>query len=196
VGLAEEVDSRLFDCFDYAALGHLHRPQAIGPKARYPGSPLAYSFGEAGSDRGFLLVELGEEGARAEFLAHRPLHGLARLEGSFAELCLPGAGAGHREDFVEIRLTDSQPVLDPAEALRANFPYLLSIKQAAFELGRAGSGLAAPAELAADRDAADPLVLVEDFRLFHREMREGAEASEETLACLRGLVQEALDAAP
>lgn len=34
------------DGYDYIALGHIHYPQNIGPKARYSGSPLPISFNE------------------------------------------------------------------------------------------------------------------------------------------------------
>ncbi|MFZ5943113.1 MAG: exonuclease SbcCD subunit D [Bacillota bacterium] len=43
----------------YTALGHLHRPQRVGDKenARYSGSPLAYSFSEAGQTKVVYLIE-------------------------------------------------------------------------------------------------------------------------------------------
>jgi len=44
----------------YVALGHLHRPQAVphcSSPARYAGSPLAYSFSEAGQTKSVILVE-------------------------------------------------------------------------------------------------------------------------------------------
>jgi len=38
----------LGDCFDYVALGHIHKPQAVVPgKVYYAGSPVAISFDEA-----------------------------------------------------------------------------------------------------------------------------------------------------
>ncbi|MQL53035.1 exonuclease subunit SbcD [Desulfofundulus thermobenzoicus] len=45
----------------YVALGHLHRPQAVAGAAvpcRYAGSPLAYSFSEAGQAKSVTVVEL------------------------------------------------------------------------------------------------------------------------------------------
>lgn len=45
----------------YTALGHLHRYQNIGSQQRpviYPSSPLAYSFSEAGQQKGIVLIEL------------------------------------------------------------------------------------------------------------------------------------------
>ncbi len=43
----------------YTALGHLHRPQRVGDDdtVRYSGSPLAYSFSEAGQAKSVTLVE-------------------------------------------------------------------------------------------------------------------------------------------
>jgi exonuclease SbcD len=44
---------------DYFALGHLHRPQAVGGKehCRYSGSPLAMSFSEAGQVKSVVIAE-------------------------------------------------------------------------------------------------------------------------------------------
>ena len=47
LGTLDNVDFRVFDKFDYAALGHIHKPQSMGRKeVRYSGSPLKYSFSE------------------------------------------------------------------------------------------------------------------------------------------------------
>jgi DNA repair protein SbcD/Mre11 len=46
---------------DYVALGHLHRPQVVpgaGSPALYAGSPIAYSFSEAGQEKRAVLVDL------------------------------------------------------------------------------------------------------------------------------------------
>jgi exonuclease SbcD len=54
---AEAIPSGL----DYVALGHLHRPQQItcSPSpAFYAGSPIAYSFSEAGQQKRAVLVEI------------------------------------------------------------------------------------------------------------------------------------------
>jgi exonuclease SbcD len=61
-GMAEQVDSSAFAAFDYVALGHLHRFQAVGTTGRYAGSPLAYSFAEGTEAKGFVLVDLKKEG--------------------------------------------------------------------------------------------------------------------------------------
>jgi len=50
------------EIFDYIALGHLHRPQKVAgnDRIRYCGSPLAYSFAEAGRDKKVVLLETAE----------------------------------------------------------------------------------------------------------------------------------------
>ncbi len=186
VGQAEAVDAGSFDRFDYAALGHLHRFQKAGEKGRYSGSPLAYSFAEGGEPKGFVLVELKEGGGlRAELLPFAPLRSMRRIEGPFSVLSALGAYPEYREDFVEARLTDPLPVLNPADPLRANFPNLLSVRQAAFEVaaGEAGGeGARLPGE--------DPRTLLEDFAAFHAEMN-GEAPDEETGRLFAALAKEA-----
>lgn len=58
---------------DYIALGHLHRPQMIKAPApvRYSGSPLAYSFSEAGQAKSVTIVDIAPGGTAA--IAEIPL---------------------------------------------------------------------------------------------------------------------------
>jgi DNA repair protein SbcD/Mre11 len=61
VGGAYTVDVSAFDVpAQYAALGHLHRPQTIKAPipVRYCGSPLAYSFSEAGQAKSVSIIDL------------------------------------------------------------------------------------------------------------------------------------------
>ena len=167
VGASEQVDASLADRFDYAAYGHLHRFQPAGSRGRYSGSPLAYSFAEGEEDKGFVLVELGSGGARTELVRITPLRPMRRIEGPFAELSAPGARPECREAFVEARLTDPEPVLNPADPLRANFPNLLAVRQAAFELA---AGRAPAAEAAPDAGQG-PAAVAADFAAFHERMR-------------------------
>lgn len=199
VGAAEQVDSASFAAFDYVALGHMHRFQRAGAKGRYSGSPLAYSFLEGEEAKGFVLVDLKTDGGfDAELIPLTPLHAMRRIEGPFSVLAAPGAFPECRGDFVEARLTDPEPVLNPADPLRANFPNLLSVRQAAFELaagdgranldratfGRDGSG--ADASGLAER----PRSIVEDFVAFYAEMK-ATPPDEEISSLFASLVREA-----
>jgi exonuclease SbcD len=186
VGQAEEVDAAAFAAFDYVALGHLHRFQKAGKNGRYAGSPLAYSFAEGDEAKGFVLVDLKAGGGfEAELMPFVPLRRMRRIEGPFSVLSAPGAFPECRDDFVEARLTDPVPVLNPADPLRANFPNLLSVRQAAFELAARADG---PGEAAAT--AGGPRSLLEEFAAFYAEMK-GEALDEETAGLFAALVREA-----
>lgn len=192
LGAAELVDAAGFEPFDYAALGHLHRPQKAGAKGRYPGSPLGYSFSEAGQEKGFLLVDVRRGGFEAVPVPVKPLRPLSRLAGSFASFLETGAGLAEKDHYLEILLTDPEPVVSPVEALRRVFPNLLSLRQAAFE--NPGGRDTEDAEASpAPRDGAR--AALEDFASFHRAVR-GGDPEEPVLELFWNLLAEATDAAP
>ncbi len=62
IGGAYAVDKSVFPKnAQYVALGHLHRPQAVHGAdfpIRYAGSPLAYSFSEAGQQKSVVVVDV------------------------------------------------------------------------------------------------------------------------------------------
>ncbi|MGK5643127.1 metallophosphoesterase family protein, partial [Streptomyces sp. URMC 126] len=62
VGGVAAVPPEIFDGVDYAALGHLHGCQTITERVRYSGSPLAYSFSEAGHRKTMWLIDLAADG--------------------------------------------------------------------------------------------------------------------------------------
>jgi DNA repair protein SbcD/Mre11 len=51
------VGTHALDAFDAVILGHIHKHQSVGRKGWYAGSPHYIDFGEAGDQKGFLLVE-------------------------------------------------------------------------------------------------------------------------------------------
>ena len=137
VGGVDLVPAPVFDGVDYVALGHLHRPQTITPRLRYSGSPLAYSFGEAGQGKQVWLVDLdatGLAGVRALTLpTPRPL---TVLTGTLDELLADPAHTGVEEHFVSARLTDDVRPSDPMRQLQARFPHCVHLEWT----GGAGGG--------------------------------------------------------
>jgi len=140
VGGVANVPASLFDGIDYTALGHLHRPQELRPGLRYSGSPLPYSFGEAGHAKLSLLVELDASGlARVEEVP-APVHRrLTALRGRLADLLQSPEHAPYEDDFVSVVLTDPAKQLDAMTALRRRFPYALDLRHEP-DLGRADDG--------------------------------------------------------
>jgi exonuclease SbcD len=70
----------------YVALGHIHKPQALGGQAhvRYPGSLDRLAFDERADDKGILLCDLGPTGLRGE-PKWLPLPGTALYEVRIAD---------------------------------------------------------------------------------------------------------------
>lgn len=132
VGNIENVSPDIFDLFDYAALGHLHRAQSVGrAEVRYAGTPLAYSFSEAKNEKSITVVELKEKGnAAIREIPLVPLRRVSTLRGRFDDLIREEYAdrSGQRRDFLRIVLTDEQDVPDAAARLRRVYPELLTIE--------------------------------------------------------------------
>jgi exonuclease SbcD len=138
VGGSGEVSRDLFDGFDYVALGHLHRPQRVGDRVRYAGSLLKYSFDEADHRKSVSVVDVDAAGGLTVEQVELPvMHDLVRLTGSFDELLTRADAAEFAEAYVEVVLTDTDPVLDPMQKLRAVYPNILSLRREAW-LGKEG----------------------------------------------------------
>jgi len=125
VGGVSLVPTALFDGIDYTALGHLHGQHTLTERVRYSGSPLAYSFSEAGHRKGSWLVELGAAALTAELLEAPVPRPLARLRGSLEELLGDPAHAAHEKSWVEATLTDAVRPTQAMEQLRRRFPHTL-----------------------------------------------------------------------
>src|SRR4051794_5637059 len=123
VGGVDLASSPVFDGVDSVALGPLHRPQTLTPRLRYSGSPLAYSFGEAGQDKQAWLVDL-DAGGLAD-VREVPLptpRALTVLTGSLDELLADPAHALVEQHFVSARLTDAVRPVDPMRQLQDGSP--------------------------------------------------------------------------
>lgn len=109
-----EIDT-MGKAYAYVALGHIHRPQAVGNCAnvRYAGSPLALSFSERDYKRAVNLVEIDTQGhVETTSLFYTPLCAL---------ISLPDRGAlDPQEALSRLRsLPDAQPDDD-----REAYPYV------------------------------------------------------------------------
>ena len=125
------VPAAVFDGVDYVALGHLHRPQTLTPRLRYSGSPLAYSFSEAGPAEAAWLVELDAAGLAEVRPVPLPTpRPLTVLTGALADLLADPAHAGVEEHFVSVRLTDPVRPADPMRRLQARFPHCVHLEWA------------------------------------------------------------------
>lgn len=131
IGGSDNVDAEIFAMFDYVTLGHLHRPQNVGANLRYCGTPLKYSFSEAGHEKSVTIVELEEKGnISVETVPLTPLRDLRSLRGTYMELMDRKfyENTGLPECYLHITLTDEEDIPDAIGRLRSVYPYIMHLE--------------------------------------------------------------------
>ena len=123
VGNIDAVASDVLEAFDYAALGHIHKPMKVGSELyRYCGTPLACSVSEAGQQKGVIMVEIGEKDSKTSVkitvLPLKPLREVRIIKGSLEEVLAQAC-----EDFVTVILTDrvELDIIDMQDRIRIAF---------------------------------------------------------------------------
>lgn len=178
VGGASTVPAAAFDVADYVALGHLHGPQVVsGGVGRYAGSPLAFSFSEAGQAKSVAVVELTAAGALplVELLPCPVPRPLATVRGTLDALLADPRLVDREGAWLQATLTDPVRPSDAMERLRRRFPHAVAL---AFDPQGAG---------AAPDDSYQRLRGLDDDELVQRFVTDtrGTPAHEDELALLR-----------
>lgn len=146
VGNIDEVRADILERFDYAALGHIHKPMKVGSEVyRYCGTPLACSVSEAGQQKGIVMVELREKGSvQTATLPLTPLRQVRVIRGGLTEVLRQGCN-----DYVTVVLTDKADLnaMDMQDRIRNAFPNLLEIRREIWKKTGYGRDCAADAVL-------------------------------------------------
>lgn len=144
VGPAEEVDTTLFENFDYTALGHIHSYQPCGKKNNifYSGSPLKFNPDNKDKENKFLLDITITKNQKLE-VKKIPLiapHKITTITGSFAdyygknskdELIEP-----YKNDYIIFICTDDVLPDSPMQNLKTVFPFIKSFRMEEREKGQ------------------------------------------------------------
>ena len=182
VGGVQIVPASLFNDISYAALGHLHRPQAVSDRIRYSGSPLAMSFSEADHVTSVNLVDVGVEHCAVELVPTPVVRRLVRLRGELDSL-LTDARHTHAESaWCHVTLTDPLRPPGALDRLRRRFPDVLAL-----DFEPAGAVVEARAYAARTRPGRSELDVCTDF-LGH--VRGGVAATDAERALLQRAVEE------
>lgn len=183
VGGIENVDISILKDFDYAALGHIHKSQAIGSPSRYYcGTLLKYSVSEYKDEKSLTMVELKEKGTEP-VVSHIPLHPLRDLrkeKGTLKEI-LAGVLDHSRDDYISVTITDEREPFQPRKQLEDVYPHLLELKT---ENSRTRMQLKETAHIL---DVSDPMQI---FGQFFAEMQ-GRHMEAEEINVLEKLLNEA-----
>lgn len=128
VGTAEMVGADCFKPFTYTALGHLHKPQAIGGEhIRYSGSLLKYSISEANQPKCFVKLEIVDgKLTTLEEVSLKPKRDLKIVQGPIEAIVKAGAQLGEeeRQDYVYAKI-ESKGTEDVVGLLKQIYPYTL-----------------------------------------------------------------------
>ena len=184
VGGTDNVDVRVFDAFDYVALGHIHGPQRISrDTVRYCGTPLKYSFSEVNHEKSVTVLELKEKGnVVISTKALEPLHDMREIRGSYNDITDRNNYVGTNvEDYMHITLTDEDDIPSAMEKLRSIYPNLMKLD---YDNTRTRNNVTVGA--AQNVESKSPLEL---FREFY-ELQNGSELSEQQLEYVQELMEE------
>lgn len=130
VGGTDNVDSYVFDDFDYVALGHIHGPQNVGKNTvRYCGTPIKYSFSEISHKKSVTVVEMKEKGnVKVSTVELTPKLDMREIKGTYEELTFKKNYENtNTEDYLHIILTDEEDVADAVAKLRCVYPNLMKL---------------------------------------------------------------------
>lgn len=186
VGGAYTVDpSALSIGAQYTALGHLHRPQAVKGEGliRYSGSPLAYSFSEAGQAKSVMMLDLAPGGLPVVEEVHlscgRPLVRW-KAKGGLEEVYRWLDEGRDADAFIdlEVSLTESMSIGE-IQRLRKSRDGFVHIRPVYPEMEQA--------ELQYERSG---LPVSELFRKFYQRQSGGAEPEDELTQLFLELVEE------
>lgn len=129
LGGIDNIDFHIFDPFDYVALGHIHKPQAMGRKmVRYAGSILKYSFSEIHMDKKATILTIdAKKEISLSFHPLKPLRDMREIECSLEELLKKQCEIGKQEDYMHVILTDEEQILDAIGKVRTIYPNVMQI---------------------------------------------------------------------
>lgn len=179
VGGLDSVSAELFDAFDYVAMGHIHGAQKLRRETlRYSGSPLKYSFSEAGHTKSVVIVDVEEMGnvQVRKVLLTLPRE-MREIRGTMAELMDHPV----TDDYVRVVLTDEEVVPDARFTLQVNFPNMMRF---AVENSRTMTEVEIePMDIAEDKT---PLEL---FKVFYCMQNGGVEPDERRMAIVEEILE-------
>ncbi|MEK4760212.1 exonuclease SbcCD subunit D [Viridibacillus sp. FSL E2-0187] len=181
IGGTECIDAALFEPFHYTALGHLHQAHfVLNETIRYAGSPLKYSISEEYHKKGYLIVDLAEDGqVTIEKKLLQPRRDMRTVEDTIDNLLKSEVS----EDYIYVKLLDDTPIISPMEKIRTVFPNAMHVERKMIHQKIDGTE-----QLTTSRQKMDDLTL---FEAFYKEIV-GAEVEDATKQLFQEVLQEGL----
>ena len=130
VGGIDNVGYNLLESFDYAALGHLHKPQKlVHDYVRYSGSPLKYSNSEVTHNKSLVMIDIKEKkDLNISLIRLKPKTEMRKIEGFIEDILDSSYDINNSDDFVHVVLLDDKEVIDAIKKLRNKYKNIMSLK--------------------------------------------------------------------
>lgn len=133
IGGTEFISGKIFEGFDYVALGHLHEPKKVSKdneSIRYSGSPLKYSVSEKEHKNSISIVEFNENGLNVKVEEIKPLKNIRVLKGELEELLSKEFYLNQKvDDYIHFILTDDGELYEPMAKLKSVYKNPLSLER-------------------------------------------------------------------
>ncbi|MGL4739644.1 MAG: exonuclease SbcCD subunit D, partial [Sarcina sp.] len=124
---------KVFEGFDYVALGHIHEPKRVSIDSdviRYSGSPLKYSVSEKNHKNSVTIVELNDEGINVREEKIVPLREIRVLKGHLDDLISKEFCINQKtDDYIHFILTDDGELYEPMAKLKSIYKNALSLER-------------------------------------------------------------------
>lgn len=131
LGGMDNIEYDLFDEFDYVALGHIHKAQAMGrQQVRYSGALVKYALDEINHVKSMTLVEIKNKGeVETRIIPIKPIHDMRCIEGTYMELTDRKNYIDTKvDDYLHVVLKDEEDVPDALRKLRVIYPNILKLE--------------------------------------------------------------------
>lgn len=127
VGGIEDIDTSVFNDFDYVALGHIHRPQRIGRDTiRYAGSILKYSKSEVNYPKKITVLDVNKKEVALSYLDLKPLREMRHHKGYLEDLL--SDESLDKKAYTFVTLLDEDEMIDAWGRLKDKFPLLMQLE--------------------------------------------------------------------
>lgn len=170
----------------YVALGHLHRPQYVKSElpVRYSGSPLSYSFSEAGQSKSVTILDIAP-GQAAEPVEHYLRAGKPlvtwKVKGGYEEICSWLEEGRDSNAWIDVSIHLQEALtLDQIQHLRRSHPGIINIRPIYPDMQ----------EIATDAERRTDLPVEELFRRFYERQTGGAAPDDALISLFLELVGE------
>lgn len=149
IGHATMVSAKVFDGFDYVALGHLHGPQNVNDRIRYSGTPMAYSFGKEEKQEKSVTI-FDTNSSEKKIVPVKQLRKRITLTDTFSVIMDTDFEDDIKNAYLRLEITDKYVGLNEYTAFLEKFPNMLELSCKSLE-----------------RDDAKITMTIEDYEKLH-----------------------------